>query len=101
MLFRSLVKPKRIARSPVAMECRFHSMLTVPGRKGPHHLLIGAVIGVHIADEVIKDGKIDIARIRPLARLGYLDYTSVESVFTMMPTGEGAEASIKGRAGQA
>ena len=96
-----LVKPRRIARSPVAMECRFHSMLTVPGRKGPHHLLIGAVIGVHIADEVIKDGKIDIARIRPLARLGYLDYTSVESVFTMMPTGEGAEASIKGRAGQA
>ncbi len=101
MIPSKLVKPPRIERSPVQMECRFHSMVTVPGRKGPHHLMIGSVHGVHIRDDAITpDGKIDIAKVRPLARLGYLDYTSVESVFTMMPTGEGAEASIRGRAGQ-
>ena len=63
--------------------------------------MIGSVVGVHIKDEVIgKDGKLDILKIRPLARLGYLDYTSVEAFFTMMPKGVDAEASMRGRAGQ-
>jgi len=83
------------------MECRFHSSLTIPGNRGAHHLMIGRVHGVHIRDDVLTpEGKIDILKIRPLARLGYLDYTSVESLFTMVPTGAGAEASIRGRAGQ-
>ena len=96
-----LVKPPRIARSPIQMECVFYSSMTVPGKKGPHHLMVGRVIGVHIKDEVIgADGKLDILKIRPLARLGYLDYTSVESLFTMLPKGPEAEAAARGRAGQ-
>ena len=96
-----MVKPPRIAKSPVQMECLFHSSMTIPGRKGPHHLMVGRVIGVHIKDEVIgADGKLDILKIRPLARLGYLDYTSVESFFTMLPKGPDAEAAARGRAGQ-
>lgn len=95
------VKPPRIARSPIQMECVFYSSMTIPGRKGPHHLMVGRVIGVHIKDEVIgADGKLDILKIRPLARLGYLDYTSVESLFTMLPKGPGAEAAARGRSGQ-
>jgi flavin reductase (DIM6/NTAB) family NADH-FMN oxidoreductase RutF len=98
----SMVKPPRIAQSPVQMECLYHSSLTIPGRKGPHHLMVGKVIGIHIKDEVITaDGKIDILKIRPLARLGYLDYTSVEAFFTMLPKGPDAEAAARGRAGQA
>jgi flavin reductase (DIM6/NTAB) family NADH-FMN oxidoreductase RutF len=97
-----MVQAPRIAKSPVQMECRLHSTLSIPGKKGPHHLIVGSVIGIHIRDDVINaEGKLDILKIRPLARLGYLDYTSVETMFTMMPTGEGAEASIRGRAGQA
>jgi len=96
-----LVKPPRIARSPIQMECVFYSSMTVPGKKGPHHLMVGRVVGVHIKDEVIgADGKLDILKIRPLARLGYLDYTSVESLFTMLPKGPEAEAAARGRAGQ-
>ena len=53
----TLVKPPRIERSPVQMECRYFSSMTVPGHHGPHHLMIGSVVGVHIKDEVIgKDG---------------------------------------------
>lgn len=96
-----MVKPPRIARSPIQMECVFYSSMTVPGKKGPHHLMVGRVVGVHIKDEVIgADGKLDILKIRPLARLGYLDYTSVESLFTMLPKGPEAEAAARGRAGQ-
>ena len=55
----TLVKPPRIERSPVQMECRYFSSMTVPGHHGPHHLMIGSVVGVHIKDEVIgKDGKL-------------------------------------------
>lgn len=97
-----MVKPPRIAASPVQMECTFFSSMTVPGRKGPHHLMVGRVIGVHISDDAITpEGKIDILKIRPLARLGYLDYTSVETLFTMLPKGPDAEAAARGRAGQA
>ena len=96
-----MVAPPRITRSPVQMECAFHASMTLPGRKGPHHLMVGRVIGVHIKDEVIgADGKLDILKIRPLARLGYLDYTSVESFFTMLPKGPDAEAAARGRSGQ-
>src|SRR5215470_4508617 len=33
---------------------------------------------------VIVDGLIDISRIRPIARLGYMDYSVVDNVFTML-----------------
>jgi hypothetical protein len=42
------------------------------------------------------DGKIDIQKIRPLARLGYMDYTSVTEVFTMK-----TKANAAGQIGEA
>jgi len=40
---------------------------------------------IPIIDDIIaSDGRIDLLRIRPLARLGYYDYTSVESIFEMV-----------------
>jgi len=98
-----LVKPPRVAASPVHLECRYHCMLALPGRnlEQSHYVVVGHVIGVHIRDEVLTpDGRIDILKIRPLARLGYHDYTSVESLFTMAPIGPGAElrkAGLEGR----
>ena len=56
-----------------------------------HHVVIGEVVGIHIRDDVIgADGKIDIKKVRPLARLGYMDYTSVTEVFTMKAQGNAA-----------
>ena len=45
--------------------------------------MIGQVVGTHIADRIIRDGMIDMAAYRPVARLGYMDCTSVETVFEM------------------
>jgi hypothetical protein len=64
-------------------------------------IVIGRVVGVHIKDEFITDdGKIDIVRIRPLARMGYMDYTSIDTVFTMHPLGERAESLSRGLEGR-
>jgi len=97
------VKPKRVAASPVQMECKLYSSIVIPGRLEDHghNLIIGRVIGIHIKDGVLKDGRIDITRIRPLARMGYLDYTSVQEVFTMPPPdGPNAEQSRRGLEGR-
>jgi flavin reductase (DIM6/NTAB) family NADH-FMN oxidoreductase RutF len=100
MIPSKMVKPPRIKASPINMECRYYTSMQVPGNHGPHHLIVGRVVGIHIRDDVITpEGKIDVVKIRPLARLGYLDYTSVESMFTMLPKGPDAEASIRGRSG--
>jgi len=47
--------------------------------------VIGQVVGIHIDDDVIVDGKIDSAKVQPLARLGYLDYAAItpDSIFAV------------------
>jgi flavin reductase (DIM6/NTAB) family NADH-FMN oxidoreductase RutF len=46
--------------------------------------VFGHVIAVHIDDAVITpEGLVDILKIRPIARLGYKDYASVERTFQM------------------
>jgi len=97
------VKPCRVAESPVQFECRYHQTLRLPGNgpMGTVDVVIGQVILVHIKDNVIgPDGRLDVLRIRPLARLGYYDYTTIESVFEMVIPG-GNEALLLGLKGEA
>jgi len=96
------VKPCRVAESPIQFECRYHETLRLPGNgpMGTVDVIIGRVVLVHIKDEVIApDGRIDIVRVRPLARLGYYDYTSVESIFEMVIPGDN-EALLAGLEGK-
>jgi flavin reductase (DIM6/NTAB) family NADH-FMN oxidoreductase RutF len=81
-----LVRPPRVKGSPVHFECHLHQIVTLPGRvpSSEHHLVIGRVVAVHIDDAALTaDGRVDILKLRPIARLGYQDYTSVDSVFQM------------------
>lgn len=79
------VAPRRVASSPVHLECKLRHWWFLPGR-GPEsgtHLLVGEVVGVHIAPEALRDGRIDIASLQPLARLGYRDYIRVTEVIEL------------------
>lgn len=85
-----LVKPSRVAESPIHFECAYHQTIRLPGKDmlATADIVFGRVIGIHINDEVIRpDGRIDVLKIRPIARLGYHDYTSIESVFQMIIPG--------------
>ena len=89
-----MVKVSYVAESPVHFECRYHQTIRLPGHSpmGTVDIVIGQVIGIHIKDEYItEDGKLDVLKIRPLARLGYYDYTTVESVFEMIIPGPNEE----------
>lgn len=97
----NLVKPPRVKECPISLECKHHQTIVLPSdTEGLYNsVVVGRVIGVHIADDVISaDGKIDIVKIRPLARLGYLDYTSVTDVFEMRPAGT-SDATVRGMSG--
>lgn len=99
-----LVKPKRVARSPVHLECLFHQCVVLPGNTPANimHVVIGRVIGVHIRDDVLTpDGRIDTKKIRPICRLGYMDYAVIDNIFEMRPAGPHAEANSSGLIGQA
>lgn len=66
---------------------------------GTVDIVIGRVVMVHIKDDVIRsDGRVDILKIRPLARLGYYDYTTVDSLFEMVIPGNN-EALLSGLEG--
>jgi flavin reductase (DIM6/NTAB) family NADH-FMN oxidoreductase RutF len=80
-----LVRPPRVKGSPVHFECKLHDVILLPGRKptSVHHLVIGQVIAVHIDDSVISNGLVDVLKMRPIARLGYKDYASVDAIFQM------------------
>lgn len=81
------VKPPRVARSPIALECLYCQ--TVPltsasGKKQKYEIVIGEVVNVHIDDAVIVNGMIDMSKLHALARLGYRgDYTVVDNIFEM------------------
>jgi flavin reductase (DIM6/NTAB) family NADH-FMN oxidoreductase RutF len=81
-----MVRPPRVKGSPVHFECVHHQTVVLPGRspEKSHHMVIGRVVGVHIDDAALTaDGLVDVLKIRPIARLGYKDYTSVEAIFSM------------------
>lgn len=92
-----LVGVMRVLESPVQYECRYMQTIRIPGHDtlATVDCIIAEVIGIHIADKVIMpDGKVDICKIKPLARLGYFDYTVVEKSFELAPPKVSPEKQI-------
>jgi flavin reductase (DIM6/NTAB) family NADH-FMN oxidoreductase RutF len=79
------VKVPRVAAAPAALECKLWKVIELPKPEtgGTGVMVIGTITGIHIADETVKDGKIDVTSYQPLARLGYMDYARINDVFAM------------------
>jgi flavin reductase (DIM6/NTAB) family NADH-FMN oxidoreductase RutF len=84
-----LVKPPRVKESPVHFECKLWKVVELPthDREEPNCIVIGEVVGIHIDDALIKDQRVDIVSALPIARLGYSEYTVVDSKFSMRRPG--------------
>ena len=98
-----LVKPMRVARSPIQFECVYLNTLRFPGvpPMGTADVVFGRVVAVHIADEAIDvNGLVDVLKIQPLARMGYYDYTFVDNKFQMVIPGN-SKALLAGLEGSA
>ena len=82
-----VVQPPRVAASPAALECRLWKTVELPGADGGRGptVVFGHVVAIYIDERVVKDGLVDTAAMRPLARMGYMDYAVVtpETTFTL------------------
>ncbi len=71
----------RVALAPAALECRMTQVVKLKGTD--NFVVFGEVVGVHLRDDCLSDGKFDIARFGLVARLGYRDYTIVRDYFEL------------------
>ncbi len=72
----------RVADAPAALECRMTQIVPLLGENNV--LILGEVVGVHMRDDCIKDGRFDVLSFQPLTRLGYRDFSRVTEVFEMI-----------------
>jgi flavin reductase (DIM6/NTAB) family NADH-FMN oxidoreductase RutF len=88
-----LVRPPRVAQAAAALECLWTETIHLKdaeGRPSDAWLVCGEVIGIHIDDRFVVNGRVDTAAMRMMARLGYRDYAVVERTMTLdRPTGGG------------
>ena len=61
-----VVRPPRVKDSPVSIECVLHST----NELGDSTVVLGTVVLITVADDVLVDGHPDYHRLDPLARLG-------------------------------
>ena len=77
------VKPPRVKESPAALECKHWRTIELPDvdpvTGDGHYVVFGQVVGIYINDDFIHDGMLDTAAMKPLARLGYMDYAVVSA----------------------
>lgn len=79
------IKAPRVADSPACLECRLFQIIPLPDDTGTaeNHMVIGRVLGVHIADRFVKEGRVDTVAMRPIARLGYSEYITVSEAWRL------------------
>jgi flavin reductase (DIM6/NTAB) family NADH-FMN oxidoreductase RutF len=70
-----LVRPARVAESPVSFECKLHQILDFSPAPTSSSLVIGEVVFIHIDDAHIKNGKLDRSSLDLVGRMGGIQYT--------------------------
>ncbi|MGW3291003.1 flavin reductase family protein [Streptomyces sp. NPDC001002] len=74
------VKASRVAGSPVALECELHSTL----RLGDSTVVFGRVVHIAVDESVLDDdGHPEVTRMRPLARLGKDEWSTLGEVLDL------------------
>jgi len=80
-----VVAPPRVAESPAQLECVHHEIVRHGDGPLGSNYVIGEVVAIHVADEVLRGGLPDDRAIEFIGRLGQAFYTHVtsDSLFEM------------------
>jgi flavin reductase (DIM6/NTAB) family NADH-FMN oxidoreductase RutF len=73
------VRPPRVARAKVALECRLRKLLEM----GEGTMAFGDVLHVHVDGSVWRDGRIDPTLLAPVGRLSGVNYTTVTDIYRL------------------
>lgn len=80
-----VVRPPRVAESPIHFECEVVQIVGVSDEPGGGSVVIGRVVHIHIADDVLlDDGKIDLERLQPVGRLAGTGYARITDTFDLV-----------------
>jgi flavin reductase (DIM6/NTAB) family NADH-FMN oxidoreductase RutF len=74
-----------VAESPANLECRLFKKIELPDDEGQvaNWLVVGRVIGVHIDDKFIENGRVNSGAMQMISRLGYAEYATIDDVWRM------------------
>jgi flavin reductase (DIM6/NTAB) family NADH-FMN oxidoreductase RutF len=78
-----LVKPPRVAESPIHLECRLIQIMEFGTSPRIHNFVIGEIIIVHVKDDLLVDGVIRADRVSAIGRLGEDFYCRTQDIFEM------------------
>lgn len=73
-----VIETPRVAEAKISMECTVEHML----RLGSDYMVIGRMHRYHVEDDLISDGRIDVNKLDPLARMAG-NFTRVDALFDL------------------
>lgn len=80
----TLVRPQRVADSPVSFECKLYQILDFnPGPDGGS-LVIGEIVSIHVDEDLLKEGRLDRNSLDLIGRMGGIQYTRTTERFEMV-----------------
>jgi flavin reductase (DIM6/NTAB) family NADH-FMN oxidoreductase RutF len=79
-----IVRPPRVAESPVSFECKLHQILDFSTAPTSGSLVIGQIVSIHMKDAHLKDGRLDRNSLDLIGRMGGLQYTRTTQRFDMV-----------------
>ena len=79
-----VVRPPRVAESPVSFECRLHQILDFSTAPTSSSLVIGEIVAIHMDDAHMKNGRIDGDSLDLIGRMGGAQYTRTTDRFEMI-----------------
>jgi flavin reductase (DIM6/NTAB) family NADH-FMN oxidoreductase RutF len=82
----TMINAPRVAEAFATLECIVTEIRSPKDRHGnavAAIMVTGEVVGVHISEEILTEGLVDMTKARPVSRLGYMDFASVSETFQM------------------
>jgi flavin reductase (DIM6/NTAB) family NADH-FMN oxidoreductase RutF len=80
-----LIKAPRVAESPANLECHLYKTMELPDNEGKvsNWLVVGRVIGIHIDDRFIENGRVNSNAMQMISRVGYAEYATIDDIWRM------------------
>ena len=79
-----IVKPPRVAESPVNIECELDQVVQIGSGPHEHGLVIGKILLMHVSDDVIDGHRIDQAKLMATGRMAGNMYCRTNDRFEMV-----------------
>jgi flavin reductase (DIM6/NTAB) family NADH-FMN oxidoreductase RutF len=78
-----LVKPPRVAESPVQMECRLRQIIEVSDRPAGGSIVLGEVVRFHVCEDLVDNFRIDPDKLTAVGRMGGPTYVRTHDRFDL------------------